>query len=76
MRYPIEADAEVGLTYKDVVEFDKEELETFNSLKGYCKYQKDLNTLVDYFDSKKISEEQFEEATAHIKASKQAYRLL
>ena len=37
MRYPIEADAEVGLTYKDVVEFDKEELETFNSLKGYCK---------------------------------------
>lgn len=76
VQYPIAADVEVGMNYKDAVGFDQEELGTFKSVKGYCKYHNDLSKLEDYFDSKALTEEQYEEAVAQIEAGRQAYQLI
>lgn len=72
--YPIEADAEVGINYKDVVPFDREEYVTFKSIGGYARYYKDLATLVDYRNSKELSVEQFEAATKEVKGNKHIYQ--
>ncbi|ANH50466.1 DNA polymerase [Staphylococcus phage pSco-10] len=74
VQYPIEADMEIGLNYNDMVEYDEEEIETFNSYQGYIKYMMNLQTLEDYKESGKLTDEQFEKATNVVKGEKSIYQ--
>ncbi|AGB62741.1 truncated putative DNA polymerase A.2 [Bacillus phage phiAGATE] len=74
MRYPIAADVEIGLNYNDMVDYDAEELKTFNSAKGYCKYYLDKKKVKIYKDSKAISQEKHDELVATLEAKKQSYQ--
>ena len=74
VQYPIEADLEIGLNYNDMVDYDEEEIETFNSYQGYIKYMMNLQTLEDYKESGKLTDEQFEKATNVVKGEKSIYQ--
>lgn len=73
-RYPIKADCEIGKNYNDMVDYDKEELDTFASLEGFVKFTKDQSKIGDHADNDLISKEQAEQAIAQIKACKPAYQ--
>lgn len=74
IQYPIVADAEVGFNYNDAVEYDAEEVETFNCLNGYIKYKLDMSKISDYFESKKLTEEQYQQAKDQVEAQKELYQ--
>lgn len=74
VQYPIKADMEIGLNYNDMVEYDEEEIDTFNSYQGYIKYMMNLQTLEDYKESGKLTDEQFEKATSVVKGEKSIYQ--
>lgn len=74
MRYPIEADIEVGINYNDMVDFESEDFATFNSVEGYCKYYLDLKKVQDYKDAKFIEEDKAEEMTKAIENKKYIYQ--
>lgn len=74
VQYPIEADMEIGLNYNDMVGYDEEEIATFNSYQGYIKYMMNLQTLEDYKESGKLTDEQFEKATNVVKGEKSIYQ--
>lgn len=71
--YPIEADYEIGLSYNDMVDYDEELIKDFNSYKGYIKYKMALQTIEDYFESGKITEEEKESKENYIKENKEAF---
>lgn len=74
VQYPIKADMEIGLNYNDMVDYDEEEIETFNSYQGYIKYMMNLQILEDYVESGKLTDEQFEKATNVVKGEKSIYQ--
>src|SRR5699024_7858652 len=74
VQYPIKADMEIGLNYNDMVGYDEEEIDTFNSYQGYIKYMMNLQTLEDYKESGKLTDEQFEKATNVVKGEKSIYQ--
>lgn len=74
LRYPITADVEIGSSYKDLVDYDPELFKQFRTAKGYINYLKDKATLQDYFESKKINEEQLEEGIRIIDSQLEAYK--
>lgn len=74
IRYPIKADAEIGTSYKDVVEFDAELFKQFNSVQGYTKYFKDLGKFEDYAASKLITQEQMIEGQTIVKNQIETYK--
>lgn len=74
LRYPIKADIEIGVTYNDMVDYDVEELNSFHTVKNYCKYQLDLKKIKNYKESKVITEEKAEELQAAIKSKKAIYQ--
>ena len=76
LRYPIAADIEIGVTYNDMVDYDVEELNTFQSVKGYCKFHLDLKKVKNYRESKVIDKEKEEQLKEAIKAKKQAYQMV
>lgn len=76
VQYPIDAETEIGVNYKDAVGFDEEDFKTFKSIKGYADYHKALAKFEDYADSKVITKEQMEEGQAAIRASKAAYQAM
>ncbi|QIW88731.1 DNA polymerase I [Bacillus phage P59] len=74
IRYPIAADIEIGVTYNDMVDYDMEEINSFNSISGYCKYNLDLKKVKNYRESKVIDEEKEAQLKEAIKAKKGAYQ--
>lgn len=74
VRYPVKADAEIGTTYKDVVEWDAELFKEFNSVKGYTQYFKDLAKFDDYKESSIITPEQKAEGIAVVEAQIDFYK--
>lgn len=74
MRYPIAADVEIGVTYNDMVDYDKEELDSFSTIANYCKYHLDLRRIEDYKNSDMITEDKFEELTQSIEGNKNVYQ--
>lgn len=75
IRYPIEADVEVGINYNDMVDYDKDDLNSFNKVENYCKYHLSLKRVKDYKETGLIDEDKFEELTAAIKAKKAEYQI-
>lgn len=74
IRYPIEADVEIGINYNDMVDYDKDEVLSFNKVENYCKYYLDLKKIKDYKNSGLIDEDKFEELTAAIEDKKEVYQ--
>lgn len=74
VQFPVSADAEIGLNYNDMVEYDREEFMTFQSAEGYIKYHRDLQKIEDYFQSELIPKEAYEQGTESVKAQKQLYQ--
>lgn len=76
IQFPIVGDAEVGLTYNDVVEYNSEDFLTFNSVKGYSDYYNALNKIQHTFETGLISEEQKDQLQDKIKSQKELYQKL
>ena len=74
IKYPIKADVEIGTNYNDAVDYEPEEINTFNSVEGYIKYNMDLATVGDYKDKKLITPERYEESVEQIENAKPAYQ--
>lgn len=74
LRYPIKADCEIGITYNDMVDYDMDEINTFKTIKNYCKYKLDLKKIKNYKESKVISEEKYEELKRAIESKKEVYQ--
>ena len=74
--FPVKADAEVGLSYNDVVEYDSEDFLSFNSVKGYSDYYNALNKIQHTFETGLISEEQKDQLQDKIKSQKELYQKL
>lgn len=75
IRYPIKADSEIGVNYNDMVDYDEEELKTFNSIEGYCKYYNSVKHIKNYKDSKAIDEDKYNELIQVLEANKGAYQV-
>ena len=74
LRYPIEADVEIGVNYNDMTEYAEADFNQFNSVTGYVKYNKDQNKFREYQDNGLISKEDMEKGIAIIENSKSAYQ--
>lgn len=73
-RFPITADVEIGVTYNDMVDYNPDDLDTFESVAGYCKYHGDLKNVKNYKNSKAITEEKYDELVEVIKSNKAQYQ--
>ncbi|UNA01550.1 thymidylate synthase [Bacillus phage vB_BcgM] len=73
-RFPITADIEIGVTYNDMVDYNPDDLDTFESVAGYCKYHGDLKNVKNYKNSKAITEEKYDELVEVIKTNKPKYQ--
>ncbi|AIF72018.1 DNA polymerase [Bacillus phage Riley] len=73
-RFPITADVEIGVTYNDMVDYNPDDLDTFDSVAGYCKYHGDLKNVKNYKNSKAITEEKYDELVEVIKSNKPQYQ--
>lgn len=76
IRFPVTADAEIGTSYKDLVDFDEELFPQFNSVYGYTKYFKDIGKFDDYSATGLITEAQRDEGIAMVEASIESYKTL
>jgi DNA polymerase I-like protein with 3'-5' exonuclease and polymerase domains/uracil-DNA glycosylase len=74
LRYPVKADVEIGVTYNDMVDYDMEEINSFSTIKNYCKYHLDLKRVKNYKESKVIDEDKYEELKKAIEGSKEVYQ--
>ena len=74
IQYPIASDAEIGFNYNDAVDYDEKEIDTFNSLQGYIKYGLDLDKVKNYYESKKLTEEQYQQAKEQVESQKELYQ--
>jgi len=59
IRYPIEAEAEIGATYNDMVEYDEKLVDQLG-IQGYIDYAMKLERLKDNYESGIITEDQYE----------------
>ncbi|QVD57597.1 hypothetical protein Remus_062 [Silviavirus remus] len=75
-QYPIDADIEIGLTYNDMVEYNEELINKFNSYKGYIKYKLALQQIKDYYESGKLTEEQYKQKTEYIKNNIDSFKVI
>lgn len=76
VRYPIVADIEIGTSYGALVDYDKEELDQYASLKGCVKYHKDLTKLYDLNKGGKLTDEEYEASVAEVEANINYYKTL
>lgn len=76
IRFPVTADAEIGTSYKDVVDFDAELFAQFNSVEGYTTYHKDIGKFKDYEATGLITKEQRDEGIAMVESNLGSYTAL
>ena len=62
IRYPIDAEMEIGNNYNDMVDYDPEDATKFPSLDSYIKYYNTLNQLSDLYESKELAEDKYKVA--------------
>lgn len=74
IRYPIKADMEIGSSYGDLVEYDEDDFKSFSTPQGYIKYYLNLQTLSDYFESGKLTEEQYKQKVKLVEQEKYKYQ--
>ncbi|WAX23341.1 DNA polymerase I [Staphylococcus phage vB_SauM_VL10] len=76
IRYPITADMEIGTSYGDLVEYDENEITKFTSPIGYIKYKLALQQIRDYYESGKLTEEQYKQKTEYIKNNIDSFKVI
>lgn len=76
MRFPITADVEIGVNYNDMVDYNPEEIDSFSTVAGYCKYHLDLKKIKNYRESGVIDTDKEEQLKDTIKAQKHVYQSL
>ena len=74
IRYPIDADMDIGLNYNDMVSFDWDDYKTFKNGDNYIKYNLELGKISDLKECKKITEEQADSMTKELEAKKPEYQ--
>lgn len=74
LRYPIKADCEIGVNYNDMVDYDREEIESFNSIAGYCKYYLDLKKVKNYKEVDLIDDTKYDMLVNNIENRKPEYQ--
>jgi DNA polymerase I-like protein with 3'-5' exonuclease and polymerase domains/uracil-DNA glycosylase len=75
LRFPIAADLEIGVNYNDMVDYNMEEINSFQTVKSYCKFKLDLKKIKNYKESKAITEEKFDAMKAAIENNKPQYQM-
>lgn len=67
IRYPIEAEAGIGHTYNDMVDYDKEQIDRLG-FDTYIEYQEKLKLLSDMNESGQLDKDVYEKVSTQIKA--------
>lgn len=66
IRYPIDAEMEIGNNYNDMVDYDPEDAKSFSNLDEYINYYNTLGRLSDLYESKELEEDRYLEAKEKI----------
>lgn len=74
IRYPIDADMDIGLNYNDMVSFDWDDYKTFKNGDNYIKYNLELGKISDLKECKKITEKQADSMIKEMEAKKPEYQ--
>lgn len=74
IRYPIDADMDIGNNYNDMVSFDREDYSTFKDGNKYIKYYRILGYLSDLRDSGKLTDQEYETTVSYYKSKKSQYQ--
>lgn len=74
LKYPIEADVELGSTYGDIYPYDPEEFHSFKSTRGFTEYKKLEGYVEDSYDSNYISEEEHDNLIEQVEQRKKYYQ--
>jgi len=75
-RLPLKGACEFGLNYNDDVEYDKEDLATFKSVTGFCKYQYTLIQLKEYLQAGILTEDQYNGKLQQMEAVKPQFQAI
>jgi DNA polymerase I-like protein with 3'-5' exonuclease and polymerase domains len=74
IRYPIDADMDIGNNYNDMVSYDREEFKTFKSADNYIKYHRILDYLSDLKESNKLDNDKYEKLVNYYEKNKFKYQ--
>lgn len=68
IRYPIDAEMDIGNNYNDMVEYNPDEVAAFGTIDNFIKYYQILGQLSDRFESKALTEEEYQAAVKKVEA--------
>lgn len=74
IRYPIDADMDIGNNYNDMVSYDREDFLSFNNAENYIKYYRKLDYISDLKESGKLNEESYNKLLTYYKSKKVDYQ--
>lgn len=76
MNYPMGAEAEIGVNYNDMVGYEEEEFDMFNSVEGYVSYNLVKGDIKNRLNSGIVTQEQYDSAVDLIESNKQVYQVV
>ena len=74
IRYPIDADLEVGDNYNDMVEYNSKDYKSFANAENYITYYRHLNYLSDLKESGKLEENKYNDLVKYVESLKPKYQ--
>jgi DNA polymerase I-like protein with 3'-5' exonuclease and polymerase domains len=74
LRYPIAADVEIGVNYNDMVDYDVDDINSFQTIENYCNFMLGKKKLKDYMETKLITKERHDEMLEQYMANKPRYQ--
>ena len=73
VQFPIDSEVEIGSTYHDSHEYDAEEFFAFDSVKGFTQYHNALRYISDSYESKNITEAEYNYGIQYVKNNREKY---
>lgn len=73
VQYPITSDIEIGESYEDVFEYNKEEFSKFKTVHGFTEYKKAEKYIIDSFECNYITEEEKDKKLKELEANVESY---
>lgn len=73
VQYPITSDIEIGESYEDVFEYNKEEFSKFKTVHGFTEYKKAEKYIIDSFECGYITEEEKNKKLKELEADIESY---
>lgn len=74
MRYPVDADMDIGNNYNDMVSFDAKDFATFKNPDNYIKYYRTLGYISDLHESNKLNDKDYETMNKYYEQKKPQYQ--